>query len=101
MTLGELVRVAGSRWSIETCFQASKNEVGLDHYQVRKHIAWYRHIALAMVAHAHLAFTAAAQPPDPPPDTRPDQPAVDQGECELATQGAGGLWTTERHPAPA
>nr|WP_239137124.1 hypothetical protein [Sphaerisporangium rufum] len=61
--LPELVRVAGSRWSVEECFQAAKNEVGLDHYQVRKHIAWYRHVTLAMVAHAHLAFLAAASPP--------------------------------------
>jgi SRSO17 transposase len=64
--LPELVRVAGSRWSVEECFQASKNEAGLDHYQVRKHIAWYRHITLAMVAHAHLAFLAAGPPPAKP-----------------------------------
>ncbi|MER6172460.1 hypothetical protein [Streptosporangium sp. NPDC001681] len=38
--LPELVRVAGSRWSIEEVFQTTKNEVGLDHYQVRKYIAW-------------------------------------------------------------
>lgn len=62
VSLPELVRVAGSRWSVEECFQATKNEVGLDHYQVRKHTAWYRHVTLAMVAHAHLAFLAA----DPP-----------------------------------
>lgn len=35
MTLSELVRVAGVRWSIEECFQAAKSQVGLDHYQVR------------------------------------------------------------------
>jgi SRSO17 transposase len=46
-SLPELVRVAGSRWSVEECFQATKNEVGLDHYQVRKHVAWYRHVTLA------------------------------------------------------
>lgn len=80
--LPELVRVAGSRWSVEECFQATKNEVGLDHYQVRKHTAWYRHITLAMVAHAHLAFLAAGPPPDPGTDT-------DDGEADdLATQGA-------------
>jgi hypothetical protein len=68
VTPPELVRVAGSRWSVEEVFQATKNEVGLDHYQVRKHTAWYRHVTLAMVAHAHLAFLAAD-----PPDTCGDE----------------------------
>src|SRR5438067_10023748 len=31
----------------------------LDHYQVRRYDAWYRHITLAMWAHAFLAVTAA------------------------------------------
>jgi SRSO17 transposase len=31
--LSELVRVAGTRWCIEECFQAAKGQVGLDHYQ--------------------------------------------------------------------
>lgn len=25
------------------CFQAAKNQIGLDHYQVRRYDAWYRH----------------------------------------------------------
>ena len=41
-------------------FQTSKNKVGLDHYQIRRYDAWYRHITLVMVAHAFLAITAAA-----------------------------------------
>jgi SRSO17 transposase len=57
--LAELVRVAGARWAVEECFQAAKNEVGLDHYQVRRYGAWYRHITLAMLAHAFLAVTSA------------------------------------------
>ncbi|MFI6511922.1 IS701 family transposase [Streptosporangium sp. NPDC050855] len=52
--LAELVRVAGSRWAIEECLQMAKNEVGLDHYQVRSYRAWYRHITLAMTAAAFL-----------------------------------------------
>ena len=52
--LEELVRVAGSRWAVEECFQAAKNETGLDHYQVRGHQAWYRHITLSMAASAFL-----------------------------------------------
>jgi len=58
----ELIRVAGSRWAIEECFQTAKNETGLDHYQVRRYDAWYRHATLAMLAHAYLAVTAATAP---------------------------------------
>jgi SRSO17 transposase len=56
--LGELVHVAGARWPIEECFGSSKNEVGLDHYQVRTWDAWHRHVTLAMLAHTFLAVTA-------------------------------------------
>jgi SRSO17 transposase len=52
----ELVRVAGSRWAIEECFQVAKNETGLDHYQVRGYQAWYRHITLSMAAAAFLVL---------------------------------------------
>lgn len=58
----ELIRVAGARWAIEECFQTAKNEVGLDHYQVRRYDAWYRHTTLAMLAAAYLAVTAATTP---------------------------------------
>jgi SRSO17 transposase len=50
--LRELARVAGVRWAIEETFQTAKNEVGLDHYQVRRYGGWYRHVTLAMLAHA-------------------------------------------------
>ena len=58
--LAELVAVAGRRWAIEESFQTAKSEVGLDHYQVRRYDAWYRHITLAMLAHAYLTVTRAA-----------------------------------------
>lgn len=56
--VAELVRVAGPRWAVEETFQFAKNEAGLDHYQVRKYDAWYRHITLSMLAAAFLAVTA-------------------------------------------
>jgi SRSO17 transposase len=43
------------RWAVEETFQQAKGEVGLDHYQVRRWTAWYRHITLALLAHAFLA----------------------------------------------
>jgi len=57
-TLAELVRVAGIRWAVEESFQAAKDQIGLDHYEVRRDDAWYRHVTLAMVA---LAFLAAVR----------------------------------------
>jgi SRSO17 transposase len=57
--LEKLVQVAGSRWMVEECFQTSKNETGLDHYQVRGYTAWYRHITLSMAALAFLAILRA------------------------------------------
>lgn len=53
--LSELVRVIGSRWPIEECFEAAKQEAGLDSYQFRLYHAWYRHITLAMLALTFLA----------------------------------------------
>ncbi len=60
--LAELVRVAGSRWSIESLFEQAKGEVGLGHYEVRSWTGWHRHVTFAMLALAYLAAvrTAAA-----------------------------------------
>jgi SRSO17 transposase len=57
--LEEVVRVAGTRWTIESCFEAAKSEVGLDHYEVRSWTGWYRHMTLAMWALALLAVLRA------------------------------------------
>jgi SRSO17 transposase len=66
--LATLVHVAGMRWTVEESFQASKSQVGLDHYQVRSWTGWHRHITLAMLALAFLmASTAAAAPAAAPP----------------------------------
>ncbi len=88
--VGELVRVAGTRWPIEECFQTAKANVGLDNYQVRIYHAWYRHITLAMIAQSFLAILAhrhrvkkgdpqpAAQTPQEstPPQRRPARPTA-------------------------
>ncbi|MFF4415655.1 hypothetical protein ACFYY8_24250 [Streptosporangium sp. NPDC001559] len=62
MPLPKLVCVAGMRWAVEESFQAAKGQVGLDHYQVRSWIGWYRRITLAMLALVLLAVLAARQP---------------------------------------
>jgi SRSO17 transposase len=62
-SLAELVRVAGIRWAVEECFQAAKGQVGLDHYQVRRYDAWYRHVTLVLVAQGFLAAVRAQAAP--------------------------------------
>ncbi len=51
----ELVRAAGSRWPVEECFERGKGDCGLDEYEVRNWVGWYRHITLSMFALALLA----------------------------------------------
>ncbi len=58
-TLGTLARAAGSRWRVEIGFEEAKGEVGLAHYEVRSWHGWYRHITLALFAHAFLAAVRA------------------------------------------
>lgn len=57
--LEKLVEIAGCRWTIESAFEQAKGEVGLDQYEVRRYDAWYRHVTLAMLAHAFLAVVRA------------------------------------------
>ena len=52
--LEELARVAGTRWTNEECFEEATGQVGLDQYEVRRWEGRYRHITLAMLAHAYL-----------------------------------------------
>ena len=53
--LKKLVRVAGTRWAIEECFEQAKQETGLDEYEVRSWTGWHRHITLSMFAQAFLS----------------------------------------------
>jgi SRSO17 transposase len=61
--VAEMVRVAGLRWAIEGGLEQAKGEVGLDQYEVRRWEAWYRHVTLALLAHAFLEVTRATRAP--------------------------------------
>ncbi|MGG2463786.1 IS701 family transposase [Streptomyces sp. RGM 3693] len=74
-TVADLARVAGMRWTIEECFQAAKNECGLDEYEVRRYVGWYRHVTLAMLAHAFLAGLAADASKGAAETTPPAEPS--------------------------
>src|SRR5207244_1468569 len=57
-TLCEMVKAIGARWHIEEDFETTK-DMGLDHYEVRSWIGWYRHLTLVMLAHAFLTGICA------------------------------------------
>jgi SRSO17 transposase len=54
-TLPELVRIAGSRWAVEECFELAKGDCGLDEYEVRSWVGWHRHVTLSLLALAVVA----------------------------------------------
>lgn len=52
-SLHTMVLAIGARWSIEVDLENAK-DLGLDHYEVRSYVGWYRHITLVMLASAFL-----------------------------------------------
>jgi SRSO17 transposase len=57
--LAEVVRVAGTRWTLAQLFDAAQGEVGLDHDEVRSWTGWFRHLTLARWALARLTVLRA------------------------------------------
>ena len=52
--LETFVWLSGMRWPIEQCFEESKTELGMDHYEVRKYPGWNHHILTCMLGHFFL-----------------------------------------------
>ena len=55
ITLRWLLRVAFGRWSIESCFREGKQELGLDHYEVRGWRCVHRHFYVTQFSHLFCA----------------------------------------------
>jgi len=70
MSLRRLLRIAFGRWSVENCFRQAKEELGLDHYEVRGWRCVHRHFYLTQLSHLFCArvrqkFDAAIVHDDP------------------------------------
>lgn len=52
--LKKFVWLSGIRWAIEQCFEETKTELGMDHYELRKLPGWYHHMLTSMLAHFFL-----------------------------------------------
>jgi SRSO17 transposase len=55
----KFVEVAGTRWTVETCFKESKSETGLDQYEVRGYDGWYKHITFSCIALALITVLSS------------------------------------------
>lgn len=55
ISLRRLLRVAFGRWSVESCFREAKEELGLDHYEVRGWRCLHRHFCLTQLSHLFCA----------------------------------------------
>jgi SRSO17 transposase len=49
--LRTFVWLSGVRWAVEQCFEESKTELGMAHYEVRKYPGWHHHMLTTMLAH--------------------------------------------------
>ena len=67
---GELIRAAGTRWTIEECFERAKGDCGLADYEVRSWVGWYRHITLSMFAPAMLTAIRSRAESRPAPKAK-------------------------------
>jgi SRSO17 transposase len=81
-SLATLANVASSRYTTEQCYEEAKDDVGLDHYEVRTWPSWHRYITLGMMA---LAWLASARAMLPNEDCFPYAPALNP---ELALEPA-------------
>ena len=55
VTLRWLLRVAFGRWSVESCFREAKEELGMDHYEVRGWRCVHRHLFITQLSHLFCA----------------------------------------------
>jgi SRSO17 transposase len=55
VTLRWLLHVAFNRWPVESCFRETKEELGMDHYEVRGWRCVHRHFFITQLSHLFCA----------------------------------------------
>jgi SRSO17 transposase len=56
-SVGEMLLVAFTRWTVERCFEDEKMELGFDHFEGRSYLGLKRHQAICTLTHLFLAET--------------------------------------------
>jgi hypothetical protein len=50
ITMEKLLKIAFSRWPIERCFELAKNEIGMDHFELRSWNGIHRHLYISQLS---------------------------------------------------
>jgi len=85
--LSTMVQAIGARWRVEEDLEATK-ALGLDEYEVRSYLGWYRHLTLVLLAYAFLVslcVQASAALPTPAEEkrARSSSPLMALTPCEV------------------
>jgi SRSO17 transposase len=78
-----LLRVAFGRWTVERCFHVAKDELGMDHYQVRGWRCLHRHFYLTQAS--YLFCARIRQQYDTPGSEEPDRLTIEQVRSAMST----------------
>lgn len=76
ISLRSLLRVAFGRWSIESCFRENKEELGMDHYEVRGWRCVHRHFYVTQLS--QLFCARVRQEYDESATDSPDRISIEQ-----------------------
>jgi SRSO17 transposase len=76
ISLRWLLRMAFGRWSVERCFRVAKDELGMDHYQVRGWRCLHRHFYLTQAS--YLFCARIRQQYDTSGSEQPDRLTIEQ-----------------------
>jgi SRSO17 transposase len=69
--LETLVRMSGMRWPIETCFEDSKQLLGMGDYEIRSWTGWHHHMTLVILAHFFVVRVSLRLKKSPSGDVAP------------------------------
>ena len=94
------VTALGGRWRIEEDFKNGK-KLGLDHYEVRSYVGWYRHMTLVMLALAFLTCIALAARTSPEESHHPPDGVMETSVCPLSVPEARHLLARLLFPPPS
>jgi len=81
VTLRWLLRVAFGRWSVESCFREAKEELGMDHYEVRGWRCVHRHFFVTQLS--QLFCARIRQEYDDPASDQLDRLTVEQARSAM------------------